>query len=329
MSFLGNIQGDIRANASDLVDRGKNILIQSRNEVVRTQDSINSSLGTNNNIKFKLSLDSTIKFPADLPADRPVLELHCLDARPNLNLGTPIFYFPAPENIQSANGSTYDDTSLSAAGAALAPTLNSANASGANLDSISEGALKSLNDMVNSIIGSDVSSSASLFAANKLKDMGGVAPEVAAAMRISSRAMLNPNVVTEFTGTNTREYSFEYQLIPSSQAESQIIEKIVKFFQVSVYAEREGFLLNYPPRWKIKILKRVNGEKIENIPEMHHCFLTSFDVSYNGSVNAFFSDGNPVETTISFAFKETRALSANDILELQSDQANRRIDNLA
>lgn len=301
-------------NDSSLAENLKAITKQVKNVKKEFEDELKNQ--NKKIVQFSLPIPRNgLRFPLNMPTDRPIMQIKCMDSRKSLGLDSPpIIYLPVPESIENSNGSTYSDAELGIFGSVSAPTLNSVGTlSNTNNDLI--------DGMISSIVGGAIAAkntnlgSAALLALNKkIKNEG-----IAAAARVSSRAIINPNIVSEYTATSTRSYSFSYKFIPDNRDESKIIETIVKLMQVSVYPEREGLLLRYPPRWKVNILRSIeSGEKLPGILDMYFCYLNSCNVTYNSTINAFFEDGTPIETDISFELIETRGLNANDILELQS-----------
>lgn len=273
-------------------------------------------------VKFKGDIPSSgLRFPSDLPGNRPVLEIKAIDARDSLGIGTFSIFFPAPDSITNTNGASYDNAELGVMGAMSAPVFN-AIADGFGGENIAGAIAKSSADSLDSFkknVAGNPLATLTLAASN----IQGMDKGVANAARVASRAKLNPNIVSEFTGNKNRTYEFTYDLIPNSEAEAKTIETIVKLCQVSVYAELEGFLLRYPPRFQIKILNGITESSKANnsILNMFQCYLTDFNVTYNGENNSFFQDGSPLKTSITLSFTETKVLTANDILKLQAGQS--------
>lgn len=132
---------------------------------------------------------------------------------------------------------------------------------------------------------------------------------------------MNKNVTTEFTGVGTRSFAFQYKLVPSSQKEGKMIHEITKFLRSGIYPTKDstvfGAVLRYPPKFTIKFFNSIGGSRLKSIPAIFECFLESFSTTYNGN-NSFHRDGVPVDTDIQFTFKETRALTIEDIDRLES-----------
>lgn len=278
----------------------------------------------------KLDIPNRLVYPSELGTtqyvNRPVIELCCLDSRPQFGiLENTSVYLPAPA-LSISNNSMYDDTALGVMGAAALEGIGSIKqndtATGV-IDSLISKAKQGGENAKNSL---DVKTGV-LFGISKAIEAlpGSGLDSVAKAAKIASRATLNTNVVTEFTATATREYELQFKFIPNSQAEAQVINDMVKLFKISVYpAVSNLILLEYPPRWKIRFMTGFvndngqfsSGTENNAISKLFDCYLMSCNISYNNETNAYFEDGNPLETTISLTFKETRALNANDISNL-------------
>lgn len=283
-------------------------------------------------IAKNLNIPSQLIYPKYLTdekyANRPLIELCCLDARPQfgINANTKI-YLPAPA-LSLANNSMYDDSPLGIKGAAaieMADTLKQNDLAG-TIDSIKNKSNSAFENAINSgsFTSGGIKAGALIGASQGLSALG--LDEAAKAVKIGSRALINSNVVTEFTATATREYELQFKFIPDSREEAIEINNIVKLLKISVYpAVTASVLLEYPPRWTIKFLSGIGsklngnyngGDEIQGIAKLYSCYLMSCNISYNDEAVAFFEDGNPLQTSISLNFKETRALNANDISNL-------------
>lgn len=254
-------------------------------------------------------------FPTELVnLDRPIMEIRCLQAHSIIPKDLCI-YLPAPEGLAYSNSSTYNDAELGIMGNAALDAINI----GKNSSSLDQ-AMAGLNR-----IKDEAWANASTNFKNDPKTailaaisagLGGSDEGVKGAVKIAAGARFNPYIVTAFDGTDTREYSFEYKLIPSSSQESEIIKTITKVLQIGVYGEVSGFLLKYPPKWRITILSQINDEGnlvLKPMSSFYECYLSGCDVTYNSSNNSYFTDNSPFETDIRLSFKETKALHANEI----------------
>lgn len=142
-------------------------------------------------------------------------------------------------------------------------------------------------------------------------------------------AIVNPNTNTTFGGNGVRSFTFAYKFIPESQAEAQTIKQIIRRFKALSYAalgnsDKENpasLILTYPPVWQIKFLTSgAGGSFSENpfMPKLFDCYLTGVETNYNPAANIFFKGGAPNEIDISVTYQETRALTRNDIDELEN-----------
>lgn len=149
----------------------------------------------------------------------------------------------------------------------------------------------------------------------------GITQPMAQGAAIALGISMNKNITTEFTGVGTRSFAFQYKLVPSSQKEGKMIHEITKFLRSGIYPTKDvnvfGAVLRYPPKFTIKFFNSIGGSRLKSIPAIFECFLESFSTTYNGS-NSFHRDGVPVDTDIQFTFKETRALTIEDIDRLES-----------
>lgn len=160
-------------------------------------------------------------------------------------------------------------------------------------------------------------------AASGQVNVPGVSQAVAQGAAIALGVSMNKNITTEFTGVGTRSFSFQYKLVPSSQDEGKTIHEITKFLRSGIYPKKDanvfGAVLRYPPKFSLRFENRIGGSRLKSIPAISDCFLESFSTTYNGN-NSFHRDGVPVDTDIQLTFKETRALTLEDIDKLESQE---------
>lgn len=257
-------------------------------------------------------------FPSELISlERPIIEFRCLQDHSIVKKGT-VIYLPAPEGLSYSNSSTYDDSELGIMGNAVLNSLNFK--SNESLEKVGFDLVGKAGGAWQAAKGVDLKSALLAGASEMIPERFGNGTK--SAVGIAANARFNPYVVTSFDGTNTREYSFEYKLIPSSAEEAETIKKISQLFQIAVYGEVEGgFLLKYPPKWQLTILANIPGKdgsrsSLKPLSSFHECYLQGCDVTYNSSNNSYFYDNSPFETDISLTFKETKALHANEVAKL-------------
>ena len=145
----------------------------------------------------------------------------------------------------------------------------------------------------------------------------------------------NPNTRSLFKKVGLRQFSFDYVMIPTSEKEGDMIQKIIKKFRGELYPEstmaivqetvkgvtrEESYLAyKYPNRFKIKFF--LSGQEIE--PKIYPCYLQSVNVAYNtsGILRApAMSPSTPVgahfsEYRLSLKFIESTTLFKADVLD--------------
>lgn len=251
-------------------------------------------------------------YPAKLMGEAggsvPVMLLNSNSARSNIGQGLrSSIYLPMPVGLDFSDGASYNDAELGVSGTT---SLNSVKALKSGVGGITKSIKK---------LGSEAGID------NLVKQVGGAAgatglsalPEsVAQGVGVGLGTQVNKNITTEFTGVSTRAYSFQYKMVASSQSEAETISLITKALRLGMYPEKDSeFILKYPPTWTIRFLK--GGNDLKHIPKIFECYLTDVKTTFNQSAASFFKDGAPVEVDLSFSFKETRALTADDIIKLE------------
>jgi len=135
------------------------------------------------------------------------------------------------------------------------------------------------------------------------------------AVRSRTGLTTNPNVRAIFKDVPIRNFSFAFQLIPTSQNEAIVIEDIIKTFRTELYptALRAGGVnvgYKFPNRFMIKV--KYNNKEIKGIRFLP-VYMQSFNATYNSATGGMHSDGRFSAVDISMTFTETRAISKTDV----------------
>ena len=118
----------------------------------------------------------------------------------------------------------------------------------------------------------------------------------------------------KFEGIERRSFSFQFRLLPTSPEEAQKIEEIVTAFRYHSMPEIEG------NQSSSRTMIMPSTFDIEYKPNRHlhriaTSVLESVEVSYGGERTQFFTDDQPVETSISLTFKELGIITKNQIAQ--------------
>ena len=225
-----------------------------------------------------------------------------------------------PRAISIADTAAYDNNfELGFIGGAVEQGLKSG---GTILGSVATGVGKEVSNFFNTVTGQNSglnSTTAAILAAK----VAALAPDaingdgIQGAIKGATRTQLNPNTRALFKSVPIRNFAFSFALIPTSQAEAQEVEKIIKTFREELYptaVQIGGIHVGYkfPNRFLIKV--RYNNRDIKGIKFLP-VYLQSFQAVYNSNSAGMHRDGRFNQVDISMAFTETRALSKTDITE--------------
>ena len=135
------------------------------------------------------------------------------------------------------------------------------------------------------------------------------------AVRSATRLTTNPNTRAIFKDVPIRNFSFTFQLIPTSQNEAIAVENIIKTFRSELYPvslRTAGVNVGYkfPNRFLIKV--KYNNKDIQGIRFLP-VYMQSFNATYNSATGGMHSDGRFSAVDITMAFTETRAIAKQDI----------------
>lgn len=121
-----------------------------------------------------------------------------------------------------------------------------------------------------------------------------------------------------FTGTEFRQFDFNYVLSPRNEAEAEEIQKIIKTFRYYMLPSFSGssFFLVQPAEFKIKFM--VGGQENRSIPRIDNCILQGCNVNYSpkdtwNSIRG--SGGFPTEILLTLSFIEKQTMFREKIEE--------------
>jgi len=143
----------------------------------------------------------------------------------------------------------------------------------------------------------------------------GIGDAAGGAIRSATRLTTNPNTRALFQNVPIRNFSFAFQLVPTSRAEARVIEDIIKTFREELYPEAltaGGVNVGYrfPNRFLIKV--KYNNADIKGIKFLP-VYMQSFNATYNSATGGMHNDGRFSAVDISMAFTETRAIGKADV----------------
>lgn len=147
---------------------------------------------------------------------------------------------------------------------------------------------------------------------------GGVGDRVSDLVLQNRGKAINPNTVLQYTNSEIRQHNFTFKMVAESSEEAVAIKEIVNSFRKYMYGVKDGITLEYPAKWQIEFLK-IGGQRNPFLPKPYMCFLESCQATYNTSSGLTHVDGSPIEVDVTLAFREVKALSRDDIVELNGE----------
>lgn len=136
----------------------------------------------------------------------------------------------------------------------------------------------------------------------------GAAVEAVRAKRMQN--ITNPNEFMLFRAPGIRQFSFTFNMIPSSARESDETFEIIKYFRERMYPTlgANDLMFNFPEVFTIKF-KNVDG-----IPRIAESALTNASTQFNPNSMSYFKRGNrPVEIGLTLSFQELMPLTQKNI----------------
>ncbi len=225
-----------------------------------------------------------------------------------------------PESLGVVGGTI--SAAIAGGGATLAGITNAgiSGAAGGVMDFVSGNASKELGSLIANKIASRVSSQAATGVTN------------------ATRLQISPNTRSIFKQVNIREWSFSFQLIPTSERESIEIENIIDFFRTEQLPEELGtgqisMAYRFPNLMKIQALYTLTKpdgtlKDYKNIiTRFLPAYLQSVDVTYNTSGMSFYDNGRFHDATLNLKFIEYRPLNKLDIAREREHLGKGRVGN--
>lgn len=127
----------------------------------------------------------------------------------------------------------------------------------------------------------------------------------------------NPNTETTFESNAVRTFQFTFKLMPKTEVDTEVIDRIVKYFYLKSFATASLGKLEYPPKWKIAY--KNNGGNAKYLPKIDECYLTAVTINQNTQSNIFHANGSPQDTELSLTFQETKVQDQSELKRLENE----------
>ncbi len=142
---------------------------------------------------------------------------------------------------------------------------------------------------------------------------GAIGTLVQTEMQRHTGKVMNPNELVRYSQTALRSFTFNWTILPDSEAESKQAAGLIKFFRKSAHAKRTSSTLVTVPDHVICSFHGAGKKETEMI-QLPACFIESVNVTYNPNNTSFFKQNNaPVEIGLSVALKEIVPIYADDV----------------
>ncbi len=144
------------------------------------------------------------------------------------------------------------------------------------------------------------------------------------ALRLTNRAVINPNTRALFRGVALREFTFQFKMIAESPQEAATVKEIIRHFRTELYpgtysipVGRGGVEADIGYKFPnvFQIVFNYKGGRNNSLPRLHHCYLRSVNHTVNPTGGGFRRDGQPNEIDLTLSFVEYKTLNKKDIDE--------------
>lgn len=153
-----------------------------------------------------------------------------------------------------------------------------------------------------------------------LNSIGTGLGEAMSYFRVNAGVTINPMSQSSYIGTDKREHSFNYKMIPRNQKEAIECKKIIEALQWHSTGERNkflgGLLINFPSVWNVSFYT-ADGKPINGMLQIPDAFLTEVAVIYSpdtaGEGFRYTVDNDAFAYSLSLKFVEAQNMTRDDL----------------
>lgn len=127
---------------------------------------------------------------------------------------------------------------------------------------------------------------------------------------IYTKTKTNPFRETFFESVDYRSFVFRYKFFPKNLKESQSVQNIIKTFKIHMFPELTSNRMFYVYPSEFDIEYYYKDDRNPYLHKFTRCVLTDMNIDYGGEQYATFSDGAPVEISMSLTFREIEQLNS-------------------
>jgi len=141
----------------------------------------------------------------------------------------------------------------------------------------------------------------------------GLAQVISTELQQGSGKLANPNELLEYSSTAMRSFTFEWNILPDSQKESEHAAGLIKMFRKSAHARKDNKMIVTVPDHVIVSFHGAGAQNTEMI-QLPPCVIETVNVTYNPNTSSFFKQNNaPVEIGLSIGLREMAPIYESDI----------------
>lgn len=224
---------------------------------------------------------------------------------------SPIIQLYMPQALALNENIQYNQVDLGPGGLAAVGAMN---AGGSLVSAVSRGLSEGLESIFNLATGQIAGTAAQVAAARVSQAIPKVGLRTAAATALQTG--INPGTRMIFDRPNIREFTFTFRFIPTSAAEANQVEQIIRVFRQEIYPKSLDIANGIPAGYEFPNLFQVEFQFLGStakFPKMQKSYLRNCQVVYNPNGMTFHADGHPTEIDMTLVFQEYRALAKQDI----------------
>lgn len=151
-----------------------------------------------------------------------------------------------------------------------------------------------------------------------------LSPELGLAADVATGTAINPHTTLNFSGVGLKQFTFNWQLAPKNETESESLRRIISRIKSHILPKTTGFgdapglrraILKYPDIAQI----RLNGIAQKYFPEIRPGMISNFTVDYTPQGVVLVGGGKPAIVNLAFTFTEAQIRTSGEAQEVDSE----------
>ena len=133
-------------------------------------------------------------------------------------------------------------------------------------------------------------------------------------MALNQGQIYNPNIELLYEGPKLRGFGFNFNFIPKTPAEANMVNRIIMEFKKWSSPKENGSMFEVPCVWEVTYMSGGSKNKMMNAFKRSSLHNITVQANPSSDMHVAFSDGMPITTSISLQFQEVDVITRQDHL---------------